>query len=144
MRNIGRDREAVRALIAAVKYQKDCEDDPAAFAELWATNATYVVEAGGLLHGEGNRTREDVVAFNLRAWEAGAHGIGDLKETHLVEPPHIVPLGDGRYRAIYNMAMFGIVEGKWAPVGSGVIQDDCVEEDGAWRIYARLGKLRRL
>jgi hypothetical protein len=144
MNSIAADREAIRTLIAAIKYQKDMENDPEALAQLWARKATYVIESGGRRYGEENKTREDVTAFNVQTWKDGAHGTGDTKEVHIVEPPHIEPLGDGRYRAIYKVAMFGIVDGKWAPVGTGLIHDDCVEEEGAWRVYARFGRLKRL
>jgi len=143
MTDIAAEREAVRSLIASVKYQKDCEDDPVAFGSLWAKNATYVVESNGQIYGEASKSRDDVVAFNVKNWEAGAHGKGSAKETHLAEPPHIVDLGSGRYRAIYNIVMFGLVSGGYAPVGVGLFVDDCVKEDGAWKIYARRAKLRR-
>jgi SnoaL-like domain len=143
MIDIAAEREAIRALIASIKYQKDCENDPVAFGNLWAKDATYVVESNGQVYGGETNSREDVVAFNVKNWAAGAHGKGDAKETHLAEPPHIVELGGGRYRAIYNLVMFGLVGGKYALVGTGLFQDDCVKEDGEWKVYARRAKLKR-
>ena len=134
-------RDAARHLLAAAKHLKDAED-PVAFAEVWARDASLTIrstsgEIGPL------RGRDAIMDFYRRNWARGAHGAGAERETHVCDNPYIVASAAGRLHAVHS-AIFAAMDGE-IPVliGFGEFRDELVEEDGRWRILIRESTLRR-
>ena len=134
-------RSEALALLAAVKYAKDDEDE-AAFAACWAAGARLEITSNGQsappLEG-----RDTIMAFYRRVWEDGGHGLGSERETHVAEHPRITMLADGMLLARHSSAFFNQRDGVPRLVGFGEFRDELIEEDGALRIALRQSRLVR-
>ena len=129
------------ALLAAVKYTKDDEDE-AAFAACWAAGARLEITSNGQsappLDG-----RDSIMTFYRQVWSSGGHGLGSERETHVAEHPHITVLANGRLLARHSSAFFNQRDGVPRLVGYGEFHDELIEEDGALRIALRQSRLFR-
>lgn len=136
-----KQRSQALALLAAVKYAKDDEDE-AAFAACWAAGARLEITSNGKsappLEG-----RDTIMTFYRRVWENGGHGLGSDRETHVAEHPHITVLADDMLLARHSSAFFNQRDGVPRLVGYGEFRDELIEEDGIWRIALRQSRLVR-
>lgn len=135
------ERSAVLALLAAVKYSKDDEEE-AGFAACWAENARLEVISNDVARDpvEG---RDAILTFYQGVWRSGGHGLGSERETHVAEHPHIVRLIDGRLLARHTVSFFNWREDRPRLVGYGSFRDEIVLEAGDWRIGRRTSRLWR-
>lgn len=134
-------RISVLALLAAVKYAKDDEDE-AAFAACWATSARLEITSNGQ-SAQPLTGRDSIMSFYRRVWSSGGHGLGSERETHVAEHPHITVLADGMLLARHSSAFFNRRDGMPRLVGYGEFRDELIEEDGALRIVLRQSRLVR-
>lgn len=132
---------AVLALLSAVKYAKDDEDE-ARFAACWTKDARLEIESNGksIALAKG---RNAIMAFYRQVWANGGHGKGSSRETHIAEHPDVTPIDDGRLLARHAAAFFYAEDGNMLIKGFGTFRDTIVFEDGAWRIAERQAILAR-
>ena len=129
------EHAAVLALLAAVKYAKDDEDE-ARFAACWSKDARLEIEtnarAGLLVEG-----RDAIIDFYRQVWAADGHGRGNSRETHIAEHPDVTSIDDGRLLARHASSFFYAQDGEILIKGFGTFRDIIALEDGAWRIGER-------
>ena len=135
------ERDAARHLLAKIKYMKDAEDERE-FSQLWARDARLAIVSNGaeplVIDG-----RAAIMAFYLRSWATGGHGLGGDRETHIFENPYIVALDDSRLLAVHT-AVFAAMGGDLPRlIGFGTFRDELIFEDGMWRLADRRSNLRR-
>ena len=135
------ERAGVLDLLAAVKYAKD-DHDETRFKLCWAKDARLDITSGdkAIPPVEG---REAIMAFYRSVWEAGGHGKGAMRETHIAEYPDIQMQHHGRLRARHAVSFFFADHGEPRLRGFGTFDDVIVFEDGKWCIAHRRATLVR-
>ena len=135
------DHLEVLALLAAVKYAKEDEDE-VRFAACWAEHARLEIQSNGkpIASIQG---RDAIIAFYQQVWEKGGHGKGSTRETHIAEHPDVALLDEGRLLARHTASFFYADDGAILIKGFGRFRDIIAFEDGAWRIIERQAFLER-